>query len=329
MTASLEQQRAAPPPVVTRPEIELFDGNKEREPLPKYPILILGAGQGTGAEIAKRFAREGYPLILGTRSKEKFTRLREVIVRNGGLEPQPFIADITETAEIRKAYLSLQKEGTPLHYFPLAAGGLEATGRQVLDTIARMRIKLRKGTLTREDLENATAYFAELNATKSALKAAEDINLYGILEVMNALIENGNITPTSSILTLSSSLSHDADPDHPENYPGPEFYRLVALTKETGVRAVRKKAAIQGAAHVDLVAPEISGTDVGNLFEKTIPLLQHFLPTTLGSVTMDQVANAAYAELRERQEPRQRTVFVTETGTSDKRPQWSIGTPYL
>ena len=51
----------------------------------KGAILVIGAGEGTGAEVGKRFAREGYTACVARRSGDKLAPLVAEIESDGGI----------------------------------------------------------------------------------------------------------------------------------------------------------------------------------------------------------------------------------------------------
>jgi NAD(P)-dependent dehydrogenase (short-subunit alcohol dehydrogenase family) len=51
-----------------------------------HPVIVVGVGaeQGVGAAVARRFAREGHPVLLAGRTAEKLGRAARAIVEAGG-----------------------------------------------------------------------------------------------------------------------------------------------------------------------------------------------------------------------------------------------------
>jgi short-subunit dehydrogenase len=87
-------------------------------------IVIIGAGPNLGAAIARRFGREGMPVGLISRNREKLSELAEDLTKAGitaDFEP----ADIRDTAALASAIGSLaDRLGTVevLEYSPVPAG---------------------------------------------------------------------------------------------------------------------------------------------------------------------------------------------------------------
>ena len=61
----------------------MSQGNEQRS-THKGVALIIGAGDATGGEIAKRFARGGYIACMTRRNAEKLQPLIDEIEQNGG-----------------------------------------------------------------------------------------------------------------------------------------------------------------------------------------------------------------------------------------------------
>lgn len=61
--------------------------------------VVVGAGSGTGAELAKLLAAEGYSVVLARRDAASLAPMVEEIERNGG-EALAFAADASEEAQV-------------------------------------------------------------------------------------------------------------------------------------------------------------------------------------------------------------------------------------
>ncbi len=308
----------------------LQKSRQEIEPIPHHPILILGAGQGTGAEIARKFALEGLPVIIGTRSPDKFSQVRDRITQDGGRQPEPFIADITDPHGIHRAYESLHiPAGSPIHFFPLAAGGLNVVGDFIFkQQVIPLRKLLRSGKLSVSHVRQATEEIKSFVQRAEIIKSVLNVNYDGTLGTLKLLENNGHLGPDSTVATLSSVISNSCNPYDRESYQGPWFYYPVAHSKQLAVLELQDRAQKSGFHYVDFVAPEIEGTDVAKLIEKMKPLLD-FARETLGleiinfpKVTKTEVADSMYQEFKSNDHrPRVRTVFLEESGkSSDIRP---------
>jgi NAD(P)-dependent dehydrogenase (short-subunit alcohol dehydrogenase family) len=69
--------------------------------------LIVGAGEGLSASLARRFAREGMQVALASRSP---ARLAALCAETGA---HAFACDASDAAQVRKLFLSLDETGEP------------------------------------------------------------------------------------------------------------------------------------------------------------------------------------------------------------------------
>ncbi len=310
----------------------------EGEPTPRYPVFITGGAGAAGQVIAERFAREGFPLIIGTRSPDKFAQMRDSFVKSGIGELRPFIANITNPAEVTQALNDLNlQEGESLHFFSLAAEGLRGIRMKLFRIMAPLLKDAKNGAVTQEGVNNATEAIKQLVTTEEALAEGMAANYVGPRDLATMLVQRNHLHSGSRIVTLSSSISHDTDPDKMDAYTGPWFYVPIGVSKEMGVRSLRGMSEEEEIGMIDVVAPKIQGTDVAEFLEGLAPIFQQLNPDVLfstPSVTKDQVANTMYLEFA-RNDPAlslQRTVFVGDNGMPayDRPQSWGSSlVPYL
>ena len=71
-------------------------------PMSGEPVLLItGASSGIGAAVARRFAREGYRLVLAARRFDRLTDLADEIRVQGG-EALPVAADLSQVGDVQR-----------------------------------------------------------------------------------------------------------------------------------------------------------------------------------------------------------------------------------
>ena len=85
-------------------------------------ILVVGAGSGTGGEIAKRFAREGFVACVARRSADKLADLVAEIEGEGG-RARAFSVDASEEGSVVAAFDTIEAEVGPVAVAVYNAGG--------------------------------------------------------------------------------------------------------------------------------------------------------------------------------------------------------------
>ena len=264
-----------------------FPQRTEAEPGPAEIALITGGTGGIGREVAKRLAKQGKRVIIGTRNPEKFERISSEIEQSGGISPAPFIADITDPSEIATAYQeSGLKPGQAVDYYALAAGGLDAASIDIGRVFVGLmrQLKTPEG-ITPEAAEEATQRFREIMTRESVVEAARQINLIAPVLLGRDLEQNGNLNKNSRIVYLGSTISEYTreilewlGPDEAHQidnlYPGPEHYRVVGIYKAQGILGLQNLAKDSGAVFYNFVAPGVTDTPIGNFFGRFVPVLK-------------------------------------------------------
>jgi short-subunit dehydrogenase len=156
----------------------------------KPVAVITGASSGIGAEFARRYAREGYDLVLVARSEAALRVLADELAEENGITARVHAADLTKAADVA-ALASELTEGLPrLDHLVNSAGSApegdladtdEAALRQVVElnvtalmlltraAIIRMRAQ-KSGTII--NIASSAGYqpmphFATYSATKT------------------------------------------------------------------------------------------------------------------------------------------------------------------
>ncbi|MEL6180932.1 MAG: SDR family NAD(P)-dependent oxidoreductase [Myxococcota bacterium] len=76
-------------------------------------ILVVGAGSGTGAEVAKRFAREGFVACVARRNADALADLVSEIEQEGG-KARAFAIDATQEQSVIDAFNTIETEIGPV-----------------------------------------------------------------------------------------------------------------------------------------------------------------------------------------------------------------------
>lgn len=105
----------------------------------KKAVLVIGAGDATGGEIARRFAREGYIACVTRRDEEKLKPLVDQIRAEGG-EAYGFGSDARKEDAMVALFAHIEKEIAPIH---VAIFNIGANVRfDITDTTARVYFKV-------------------------------------------------------------------------------------------------------------------------------------------------------------------------------------------
>ncbi|RDI43735.1 SDR family NAD(P)-dependent oxidoreductase [Aquicella lusitana] len=89
--------------------------------------VLIGAGPGLGAAIAKRFARENYIVAMISRHQAPLQTLADEIKESGGMAIA-FPADVTQEEDVKSVFTTLRKYGHPEVLIYNAASKFELNG---------------------------------------------------------------------------------------------------------------------------------------------------------------------------------------------------------
>ncbi|MCE1117204.1 MULTISPECIES: SDR family oxidoreductase [Pseudomonas] len=84
-------------------------------------VLVIGAGDATGGEIAKRFAREGYTACVTRRQAEKLQPLLDEIRAAGG-QAHGFGSDARKEEEVAELVETIERDIGPIEAFVFNIG---------------------------------------------------------------------------------------------------------------------------------------------------------------------------------------------------------------
>lgn len=156
-------------------------------------VLVIGAGDATGGEIAKRFAREGYIACLTRRQADKLQPLLEEIHAAGG-QAYGFGSDARKEEEVTALVETIERDIGPIEAFVFNIGAnvpcsiLEETPRKYFkiwemacfagfltaQAVARRMVQRERGTLLFTGATAGTrgaAGFAAFAGAKHGLRA--------------------------------------------------------------------------------------------------------------------------------------------------------------
>ncbi len=85
-------------------------------------ILVVGAGDHTGAAVARRFAREGFVACLARRHGEKLRALADQI-RGAGGEAHAFGSDARRKEQVAELFAQIERDIAPLEVCVYNVGG--------------------------------------------------------------------------------------------------------------------------------------------------------------------------------------------------------------
>ena len=156
-------------------------------------VLVIGAGDATGGEIAKRFAREGYIACVTRRQADKLQPLLDEIRAAGG-QAHGFGSDARKEEEVAALVETIERDIGPIDAFVFNIGAnvpcsiLEETARKYFkiwemacfagfltaQAVARRMVQRERGTILFTGATAGTrgaAGFAAFAGAKHALRA--------------------------------------------------------------------------------------------------------------------------------------------------------------
>ncbi|MEZ1440359.1 SDR family oxidoreductase [Pseudomonas shirazica] len=159
----------------------------------KKVVLVIGAGDATGGEIAKRFAREGYIACVTRRQADKLQPLLDEIRAAGG-QAHGFGSDARKEEEVAALVETIERDIGPIEAFVFNIGAnvpcsiLEETPRKYFkiwemacfagfltaQAVARRMVQRERGTILFTGATAGTrgaAGFAAFAGAKHALRA--------------------------------------------------------------------------------------------------------------------------------------------------------------
>lgn len=89
---------------------------------PEHAALVTGASAGIGEELAKRFAADGYDLVLVARDRARLERVGEALKAQHGIRYHAIAADLTDPAAPEQVFHAVRKAGVQVEALVNNAG---------------------------------------------------------------------------------------------------------------------------------------------------------------------------------------------------------------
>lgn len=313
----------------------------ERE---KLPVVITGGAGAIGSEVTKGLALAGYPTFVfltrenrnGVTPEDRFAdRVRDPILAAGGVEPIPVYADLTKEEELKEGLDLINANldpGQAVHYFALAATGLRGVRTSLGRVFVSLQRTMQARSLSVEDLEDATNRIRQVVSTERGMQPAMQTNKEAAISLFDALLDQGHLSPDSSVVNLSSSPTDDLMHGLRVN----AFYDAIAQGKSGGEVELEARCKALGMKYLKVIAPVIDKTEVGEMSGELEKIVQAAgVQTRVPKASIEQTVIALLQEFDHQQKGRTdriRTVYMAEDGlTYLKRPaNWPVPLlPYL
>lgn len=220
------------------------------EPKKERVILITGANQGVGFQVAKELAEKGLTVLVGSRNFEK----GQAAAKEIGTNAIPIQLDVTDPASIAAAAERIRNEFGKLDVLINNAG----ISRSERNNIALEDYKTLYGTST---------------ISLNEVRAIWETNVFGTLAVYQAMLPLLHLSTDARIVNVSSgvgSMTLNASPDFP--------YRKMYSPGYAGSKSAMNIMALammveheNDGIKVNLVSPEFTKTALNN-FQGTASL---------------------------------------------------------
>lgn len=269
-------------------EIEQSDHTKERQPLNREKIFVIGGASGTGAKLTKAVHGLGAEVIVSSTKQDKLHTLTGTL---GQKRIHAFVADLTKPEQFYEALTQLIKHDgvVPTAIVHSAAGGMENFSREMVIGLARLgRIKDPKQLEERLREERQKLKEWALRDQDSAMA----VNFYGqvnIIEQLKGLIPSNSQVKEiywssiwSDLGKMDPAFKDPADATEETDIDVPAFYLGVAGSKGRFVRWQKenaRKLVTHGIYPAVVSGHIINDSDVGRMIDKYIlsllPVDQH------------------------------------------------------
>ena len=207
-------------------------------------VLITGANQGIGLQVAKELAAHNFTVFVGSRDFER----GKAVAREIGANAIAIQLDVTDQASISAAAKRIRAE----------------VGR--LDALINNAAISNTGRRTDQSVEE----YAELNRTSNVslqeVRSVFETNVFGVVAVTQAMLPLLRESSAGRIVNVSSgagSLARNADPNH----PGRSLFGPTYAASKTALNAMTLAMAIElepAGIKVNAVSPGFIKTNLNN-----------------------------------------------------------------
>lgn len=196
--------------------------------------LVTGANRGIGKATAKRFAAEGFHVIVAARDDVKAKAVVQDILASGG-KAESIAIDMASDASIAAAGIELHKRYNHLDVLVNNAGMMVGPADNIL------------------------------NAKAEDISVSLQINMLGPLALTKAVLPLLQAAPAARVVNVTSaagSIAETANPNSPYGFLHTASYRL-SKSALNSVTAMLAKALWDGPVKVNAMCPGWTKTDMG------------------------------------------------------------------
>ena len=227
-------------------------------------VLVTGGSSGIGLALVRALHERGAEVVVGTRRRERFDAIAAEL---GGGRLHPFLADLTDPAELDSALAAMTAEAPAVtDLVHSAAGGLEPIVRDLLRRVMGLRRvppEQRESAL-RSAREEVARLVAENRSAAMAINFEAPVRL--VSRLVPALPRGGTVSFYSSLWSTFYGAA-----------PVPRFYASVAESKLALERWLEERApgwAERGLSTVIVSGHTTRDTSMGQLIDRHLaPLL--------------------------------------------------------
>ncbi len=246
--------------------------------------VVTGASSGIGAEFARRYAREGYDLVLVARSERALSDLAAQLTRAHAVDVRVFVADLSDTDDTARVASLLSDDMPRLDHLVNCAGAAV------------------EGDLTRTDGDQLGSMIA--------------VNIAALTELTRVAVVRMRRQGSGTIVNVASAAAYQPMP-HMAAYSATKSYVLMfteAVSEENRVHGVRILAVSPGAT----TTPMNPGAARGARTPRQVVDTAWRAIAGRGTAVIDGFANTVLARVSTRLLPRRMGLRVAERMMREK-----------